>query len=418
MPFYRYISHGRWVIKVKNGEHKRQSRFIYEEINGIKIDIKKELTHHKDENKLNDTPSNLKLVSLSTHGKIHHPKGKVPYVSTEKSRKNLSKAMTGKKNPFYGKKHTNTTKKKIGTKMKGVNIGRKHTKEAKNEMSKRFLDKSYIPKIQELLRIKDKKGYTHKKIAEIVGVHRNTVGNIASNKFKYNHKVRSIEKLSVQKDVYNMEVEEFHNFSANGVIVHNCGHNSRLELSAYRCGRDYIGVDCCAEFMEANRELVERKEKINTMGVRKTGKVTLIEGSSHKVDLPDNLADFSITSPPYSGQEYYGPEKEQLGFERDYKTFLNTLYLHVKENKRILKEGAFCVWFINDFRKDGKYHAFHIDLYNLFMRAKFEPYNIYIVDLVNTVQTCFVQDIIKNKILPKQHEYILVMRKPMEEKDE
>jgi DNA modification methylase len=197
-----------------------------------------------------------------------------------------------------------------------------------------------------------------------------------------------------------------------------CGHNSRLELCAYRCGRDYIGVDCCAEFMEANRELVERKEKINTMGVRKTGKVTLIEGSSHKVDLPDNLADFSITSPPYSGQEYYGPEKEQLGFERDYKTFLNTLYLHVKENKRILKEGAFCVWFINDFRKDGKYHAFHIDLYNLFMRAKFEPYNIYIVDLVNTVQTCFVQDIIKNKILPKQHEYILVMRKPMEEKDE
>ena len=84
---------------------------------------------------------------------------------------------------------------------------------------------------------------------------------------------------------------------------------------------------------------------------------------------------------------------------------------HVEENYRILKRGTYCCWFINDFRKDKVFYPYHVDLYKLFIDVGFTPFNIYIVDLGNPVNAAFVQDIIKNKILPKKHEYILVFKK-------
>lgn len=408
MPFRRNMSHGRWVVKLSSGNQKRQSRFIYEEIHNIKINTKKHCIHHKDFDKTNDTPSNFELLTLSRHSKVHHPKGIAPYTPTKKSRKNLSIAITGKGNHFYGKNHSEETKKKIGEKAKNRNVGRTHGAETRKEMSKKRRNKEYIPRVQELLR---KGNLTHKAIAKIVGVHKNTVGNIAQNRFQYNHMVSSIEEVPLRKDVYNMEVEEFNNFAANGVIVHNCGHNSRMEL-CYKSGMNYIGVDICHEFMADNKKMQKTLLKRNKESLIPTNNwIDLIEGSSHDVSLPNSHADFTITSPPYWNIEYYGPEEKQLGKANTYRKFIHNLLPHVRENYRILKQGAFCCWFINDFRKNGVFYPYHIDLYGLFIKAGFTPFNTYIVDLGNPVNAAFVQDIINNKILPKKHEYILVFRK-------
>ena len=45
-----------------------------------------------------------------------------------------------------------------------------------------------------------------------------------STKFKYYPKVVAIEKCE-NSDVYDITVENTHNFIANGIIVHNCGSN-------------------------------------------------------------------------------------------------------------------------------------------------------------------------------------------------
>ena len=189
------------------------------------------------------------------------------------------------------------------------------------------------------------------------------------------------------------------------------GHNSRMQLS-FRCRRNYIGVDICEQYMKHNREL---RQKLISRGTWEEAEehpnITLIEGSSANVDLPDNYADFTITSPPYWDLEYYGPEAEQLGNNVKYEDFLDALYRHICENLRRLKPGAFCIWCINDFRKNKKYHPYHIHLYNLFEIAGFIPFNIYIIDLVSVVQASFTRDIIEHKIVPKQHEYVLVFRK-------
>lgn len=192
------------------------------------------------------------------------------------------------------------------------------------------------------------------------------------------------------------------------------GHNSRMQLT-YESKRNYIGVDISKEFMENNRKIRDILLKKNEQGLFKNeSTIELIEGSSAKVDLPSNRADFTITSPPYWDIEYYGDEPEQLGMNKTYNGFLHAIYRHIKENFRILKPGAFCAWFVNDFRKGGIFYAYHSDLMPYFEKAGFITFSIYIVDLGNTFGEIFVRSIEKTKIFPKRHEYCLLFQKPSE----
>lgn len=191
------------------------------------------------------------------------------------------------------------------------------------------------------------------------------------------------------------------------------GHNSRMEL-CFSLGHSYTGVDICKEFMEANRKIKEFLLEREQRTLLKTKhKIRLIEGSSTDIPkLKSDSYDFTITSPPYWDIENYGPEPEQLGIGKSYQEFLDGLQLCANENFRLLKSGAFCCWFINDFRKNGQFFPYHIDTYNVLVKAGFTPFNIYIVDLKNTPNKAFTQWIVKTRILPKQHEYVIVVKKP------
>lgn len=196
----------------------------------------------------------------------------------------------------------------------------------------------------------------------------------------------------------------------NGIVYDPfAGHNSRMQLT-YEAGRNYIGVDISKEFMIYNRQI---QTIIQQRGLLKSeNTITLIEGSSSKVDLPDNYADFTVTSPPYYNIEYYGDEPEQLGNAKTYQKFLELITDHVRENYRILKPGAFCCWNVNDFIKNGVYLTYHADLIPIFISVGFVLHTIYIIDLGLPVQAAFVQNIKKTMRFPKKHEYILTFRKP------
>lgn len=192
------------------------------------------------------------------------------------------------------------------------------------------------------------------------------------------------------------------------------GHNSRMQL-CFKLGHNYVGVDCCQEFMADNQItkeiLYERRE--SQIIAKKDNWIKLIVGSSEGVpELKDESCDFTITSPPYWDLEYYGPEPEQLGTGKKYPEFLEGIRRCIQENFRILKSGAFCAWFINDFRKQKKFYPYHSHIYEILTDEGFEGFNIYIVDLGATVNHMFVQDIIKHKILPKRHEYCVLVKKP------
>jgi len=183
------------------------------------------------------------------------------------------------------------------------------------------------------------------------------------------------------------------------------GHNSRMEFCV-RADRHYIGCDVSKKFMAFNEERAAllRKEYPDIF-------IKLYEMDSRKCGELEEEADFTITSPPYYDIEYYGDEHQQLGKSKNYFEFLRSMARVVAGNYKQLKRGAFCVYFINDFRREGRFHAYHIDMYNILKDAGFTPWDMLITDLGQPLRACFPAQVIEAQILPKRHEYGVVMRK-------
>lgn len=185
------------------------------------------------------------------------------------------------------------------------------------------------------------------------------------------------------------------------------GHNSRMEFCALE-GRHYIGYDISERFMKLNKARAAFiREKIPGT------EIILHHGDSRLMARTrDNTGDFTITSPPYYDIEDYGDEAQQLGKAQTYEEFLDNLQLVMASNFRCLKSGAYAAWFVNDFRRDKKFHAYHIDTVERMKRVGFIFHDILIVDLGGSFREAFLSQIVEQRILPKRHEYGLIFRKP------
>lgn len=186
------------------------------------------------------------------------------------------------------------------------------------------------------------------------------------------------------------------------------GHNSRMEFCV-RNGRHYIGCDLSHKFMEFNRERADilRREYPEI-------RIELHEIDSRKIDTIklQEQADFTITSPPYYDIEDYGDELQQLGkCSENYFEFCRNMQRVADANYRKLKHGSFCVWFVNDFRREGVFHPYHIDTFKILREAKFSAWDMMITDFGGSFGQCFPAQVVDRKILPKRHEYGIVMRK-------
>jgi DNA modification methylase len=192
------------------------------------------------------------------------------------------------------------------------------------------------------------------------------------------------------------------------------GHNSRMEL-CYKAGRSYYGSDISREFMEANKKLKDMLAKKSSgtlfeeVNTGKNPDIVLNLGDSRKLPWPDEFADFTITSPPYWDLEYYGDEPGQLG-NNTYDGFLSGLQDVMRENYRCLKPGAFCIWCVNDFRRDKKFIAYHCDVIRLMTEVGFVQNDIVITDLGSPIRAAFIVQAFETKIIPKRHEYCLIFR--------
>jgi SAM-dependent methyltransferase len=187
------------------------------------------------------------------------------------------------------------------------------------------------------------------------------------------------------------------------------GHNSRMDLCV-KAGRHYVGCDLSHEFMRFNRKRAKvlRREYPAVQ-------IDLYECDSRKVPVPDEIGDYTITSPPYYDIEYYGDEPDQLGKAATYREFLGGIKQVLRENYRCLKPGAYAVWFVNDFRRKGTFHVYHADLMRLAEKVGFVVHDLLVVDFGRSIRDCFVNQAMRSKILPKRHEFGVVFRKPEQE---
>ena len=187
------------------------------------------------------------------------------------------------------------------------------------------------------------------------------------------------------------------------------GHNSRMEF-VFKAGRNYYGNDISHDFMEKNKAI---RKQLTTNPLFGQPTILLNEGDSRLIDsskFPE-FFDFCITSPPYYRQEYYGEEEGQLYFTDTYPDFLEGLLEVIEICYKVLKYGAYCAWFINDFRYKKTFLTYHADIIVLFRRVGFQIHDIVIVDLGKAIGSCYPNQFKEYKIFPKRHEYCIVGKK-------
>ena len=186
------------------------------------------------------------------------------------------------------------------------------------------------------------------------------------------------------------------------------GHNSR-ETGVHSCNRNYVGWDCCKEFMGYNRLIADKLMNPYTL-FPSEAKIELIEGDSRNINYNEQF-DFCLTSPPYWKLEEYGPEKEQLSNTTTYIEFLEELQSIINNCYKALKSDTFIAWEVNDFRWKGEFHIYHADVIQLFKKAGFTIHDIIIVDYLSGFLFKFASQMEESKIIAKTHSYVIIGKK-------
>lgn len=179
------------------------------------------VTHHKDRNKENNLFDNLEYLTDKEHRIEHLGETIKPFQYT-------SESQSGTNNSFYGKKHSEEAKLKnrkahIGKSIEVFSLTMEHVS-------------SY-----ECIGDAERCEYTRHLIKKACEGHRNHLykdfywfyTEDCSDIVDKNHKVVSVEYLNYKEDVYDIEVEDNHNFfvgDSEGILVHNCG----LQVEQFR----------------------------------------------------------------------------------------------------------------------------------------------------------------------------------------
>lgn len=187
-----------------------------------------------------------------------------------------------------------------------------------------------------------------------------------------------------------------------------CGHASRLE-TVHNLKRHYIGYDVCHEYILFCEEV---KKKITENQLFPSScTITLREQTSEKMVEENNSIDCVMTSPPYWDLEYYDDSPLQLGYKKTYEQFLEGISKILSESYRVLKQNKFCIFNINDFRKEKKYYMYHAHIAQLMQKVGFKLWDIIIIPWSSCIGSCFAEQVWSRKITAKKHEFLIIGKK-------
>ena len=139
---------------------------------------------------------------------------------------------------------------------------------------------------------------------------------------------------------------------------------------------------------------------------------TLYNGDGTKLgNTNNNTADLVFTCPPYFNIEQYESCDNQLSDIRDYNTFMDSMGECVSNVKRVLKEGAWAIFVVGDFRIGGELKSFSSDLIQRFKDNDMIHWDTIIMENISPFATMTTYQAACKRYVPKTHEYILVFRK-------
>lgn len=252
MPFYQkeygYKKHGykryRRIYNFSNGwqsEHKIIAEQFHRKIE------KNEVVHHIDFKGSNNTPENLKIMNRKDHKNFHSEHNKNVIWGKENYENQLNKLKShpnyinrkfhswdgeraGENNPFYGNTHSEESNKKRSETLKEVFIDRNQN----NENNPNFKTELTV----NVIKFAAQEYYKEKNKLDIFGLckfigcdYSTLTSRLSSNKISWknfkkevqetlNHKIVAIEYVG-KLEVYDVTVDEYHNFATDSCIVSN-----------------------------------------------------------------------------------------------------------------------------------------------------------------------------------------------------
>jgi len=324
MPLYTEV--GKWnempgYLSYYNNKHKYwetvHSMVAREELG---INRKKScVIHHKNFNKIDNTPENLTQLTKQEHYEFHKEissiGGKIAGKIIREQRlgktnkeiygvnrateisKNISEAVlqsssgdtireqrTGKTfDEIFGDK-TEAIKEKMSLKKKGLSYKEIMLDDGKIELRKNELSKQcseqkpWLYKKEKINSGSFKKGATPwnkgLKGVEYLDHFENGIKN-QYKKNPINHKVVKIERLNINRDVYDLTVDKHHNFAIdNGIFVHNCAISYKgVEAHTFSTARSGDWID--KQVAEALAMIPNRVTNVKEKYMKLTGEVEI-----------------------------------------------------------------------------------------------------------------------------------------------
>ena len=292
VPLFRCLKSDTYSI-IRNGftgESDYEHKFILSAMYGSRPSAYQ--GHHRNENKFDNRVSNLEWKYYSEHHRDHAIKANAEggYLGWQNNSGVHPKGMIGKEQTLLQRQTTS----KVDF-VRWENWRKKHA----------WYDRELL--IDLFLR----KGFTKQEIADRydTGVH-----NIRSALKRFgipvinNHAVKSVEFVGY-KDVYDITVPKYHNFVANGVVVHNSGKTTIMKIMAlaFQCEHQKVFGNPCKECYKARHEFDILE--VNASDVTKIDDLRIAvgdrwhyspyPGSRRKVIILDELQKLSDSSQNY-----------------------------------------------------------------------------------------------------------------------
>lgn len=224
-------------VYARQGSPTKEHRLVFEQMYGYSPPV----VHHKDHNPLNNHPSNLEAMAVAEHTthhtKIHWQdgvfdnrptKGKGHYLYNHIGRFSFIRVLAECKGQHRNSKysdHPKLIKNRSSFKRRCIEFGiNKRIIALRYDVDGNYISRGRLKKLcNEMMRYK---------IRAILKIGNEQLGELASFyglSFIYNHEVVRIEWLPGEVDVYDLEVDEFHNFIANEICVHNSSNSPNLQ---------------------------------------------------------------------------------------------------------------------------------------------------------------------------------------------
>jgi len=184
------------------------------------------------------------------------------------------------------------------------------------------------------------------------------------------------------------------------------GQGVRLQTAAL-FGLDYHGQDLTPEFVTwIEKEILPK--------IDPEIRATVLLQDSREIALDDGVGDFCLTSPPYYDVEVYPSDEDgELSQAPTYTEFLAGMAGVGRDLLRVMKPGAYAVAQVGDFRRGGRFYAYHSDLTAAWRDVGWDLVDTWIIRMYRwTMSSIFAPKQILRRQAPKQHEYALVFRKP------